>query len=106
MVRSDSGILEMNTNNTNKRKHKNKRKRWRKSNEEADGGSRQTLMVRWWQSQNADVGTQGWYAVTLAFWKGTQKAQIIYVKKQGWLMPSVMGHQIHSHFNILGKHKF
>ena len=46
MVRSDSGILEKNTNNTNKRKHKNKRKHWRKLNEEADGGSRQTLMVR------------------------------------------------------------
>ena len=48
MVRSDSGILEKNTNNTNKRKHKNKHKHWRKLNlnEEADGGSRQTLMVR------------------------------------------------------------
>ena len=46
MVRIDSGILEKNTNNTNKRKHKNKGKQWRKMKEEADGGSRQTLMVR------------------------------------------------------------
>ena len=46
MVRSDSGIPEKNTNTTNTRKHKNTRKHWRKLNEEADGGSRQTLMVR------------------------------------------------------------
>ena len=50
MVRSDSGILEKNTNNTKKENTKTivlyKRKHWKKLNEEADRGSGQTLMVR------------------------------------------------------------
>ena len=118
MVRIDSGILEKNTNNTNKRKHKNKGKQWRKMKEEADGGSRQTLMVRSDSGikkkgkikiANLDIQTlqykkyggkarmlmqvhttQGWYAVTLHSGKERKKHKLYMLKnKAGYTVTSI-----------------